>query len=97
MPPAAKRKVSVTLDADLVAEVEAAGEALSARVNAALRADVAQWRRQRALGLLLEQLDVERGSIDTPEDEAEIRRIMGLLGGLVDEQVEETSGGQVAS
>lgn len=78
----------MTLDAELVAEVEATGEALSARVNAALRADVAQWRRQRALGLLLDQLDVERGPLDTAEDEAEIRRIMGLLGGPVDDQFE---------
>jgi uncharacterized protein (DUF4415 family) len=34
---AAKRKVSVSLDEDLVAELEAGGEALSAQVNDSIR------------------------------------------------------------
>jgi antitoxin CcdA len=78
----AKRKVSVTLDADLVAAVEAEGaESLSAEVNSALRAEFAKRQRQRALAELLDRLARERGSLDTPEDEAEIARYMRLLGG----------------
>lgn len=79
----AKRKVSVTLDADLVAAIEAEGrESLSAEVNSALRAQFASRRRQQALGELLDHLAGERGHLDTPEDEAEISRYMRLLGGL---------------
>ncbi len=43
---------------------------------------------QDALSRLIDRLDVERGPLDTAEDEAEIRRIMGLLGGPVDDQFE---------
>lgn len=79
----AKRKVSITLDADLVEALEAAGgESLSAEVNSALRAEFARRRRQQALGELLDHLAAERGRLDTPEDEAEIARYMRLLGGL---------------
>jgi hypothetical protein len=82
----AKRKVSVTLDADLVAAIEAeGGENLSAEVNSALRAEFTRRRRRQALGELLDHLARERGSLDTPEDEAEIARYMRLLGGLPDE------------
>lgn len=85
-PPAqpAKRKVSLTLDADLVAEVEAGGENLSAQVNTVLRDELARRRRWRALGALLDRLDEEQGPLDTPEDEAEIARYMRLLGGASD-------------
>jgi antitoxin CcdA len=81
MSPVTKRKVSVTVDADLVSEIEAAGDNLSARINDALRAEVEADRRHRALGELLDRLDRERGPLDTPEDETEIRRFMRLLGG----------------
>jgi Post-segregation antitoxin CcdA len=78
-----KRKVSVTLDADLVAAIEAEGsENLSAEVNSALRTEFARRRRQQALGQLLDHLAEERGRLDTPEDEAEIARYMRLLGGM---------------
>ena len=80
MPPT-KRKVSVTVDADLVDEVEAAGENLSAQVNESLRQALAARRRQRALTQLLDRLDAERGPLDTPDDEAAIERFMRLLGG----------------
>jgi hypothetical protein len=83
----AKRKVSVTLDADLVEALEAGGgESLSAEVNSALRAEFARRRRQQALGELLDHLAEERGRLDTPEDEAEIARYMRLLGGLPGER-----------
>jgi antitoxin CcdA len=82
----AKRKVSVTLDADLVALVEAEGDTtLSAELNSALRAEFTRRRREQALADLLDHLADERGRLDTPEDEAEIARYMRLLGGRADE------------
>jgi antitoxin component of MazEF toxin-antitoxin module len=82
----AKRKVSVTLDADLVAAVEAdGGTTLSAEVNSALRAEFTRRKRQQALADLLDRLADERGQMDTPEDEAEIERYMRLLGGMAEE------------
>jgi Arc/MetJ family transcription regulator len=78
----AKRKVSVTLDADLVAAMEADGTTtLSAEVNSALRTEFTRRQRQQALTSLLDHLAEERGALDTPEDEAEIARYMRLLGG----------------
>lgn len=86
MTPPAKRKVSITLDADLVAAIEADDSTtLSAEVNAALRKEVARRMRNKALGEFLDRLAAERGALDTPEDEAEIRRHMRLLGGRPDE------------
>jgi antitoxin CcdA len=86
MTPPAKRKVSVTLDADLVAAMEAEGDTtLSAEVNSALRAEFTRRKRQQALADLLDHLADERGRLDTPEDEVEIARYMRLLGGSVDE------------
>lgn len=83
-----KRKVSVTLDADLVAEIEAEGEEnISALVNSALRVNLEKRRRHRALGELLRAMDEEEGPLDTAEDEAEILRIMQLLGGPAQESV----------
>ncbi len=81
-----KRKVSVTLDADLVAALEAdPGTTLSAEVNSALRAEFTRRRRQQALADLLDHLAEERGRLDTPEDQAEIARYMRLLGGKAEE------------
>jgi antitoxin component of MazEF toxin-antitoxin module len=78
----AKRKVSVTLDADLVEAMEAdGGTTLSAEVNSVLRAEFTRRKRQQALADLLDRLADERGRLDTPEDEAEIARYMRLLGG----------------
>jgi antitoxin component of MazEF toxin-antitoxin module len=89
----AKRKVSVTLDADLVAALEAdSSTTLSAEVNSALRAEVTRRRRQEALGDLLDHLAAERGRLDTPEDDAEIARYMRLLGGMAEEPGELRAG-----
>lgn len=89
-----KRKISVTLDADLVAAVEAeAGQNLSARVNAALRADLEDRNRQRALTGLLDRLAAERGPLNTAEDEAEIARFMHLLGGASEEPSDQRRAG----
>jgi antitoxin CcdA len=60
---AAKRKISVSLDADLVAELEEGGEALSKQVNAAVRETLARRRRQRLLAELLSELDAEHGPV----------------------------------
>jgi hypothetical protein len=42
-------------------------------------------RRRRALAKLLDDLVEERGSLDTPEGEAEIARYMRLLDGVTGE------------
>jgi post-segregation antitoxin (ccd killing protein) len=77
----AKRKISVTVDSVLVAEIEATGGNLSARVNDALRNELASRRRQRALAEFLDHLEQTEGPLNTSEDEAEIQRFMRLLGG----------------
>jgi hypothetical protein len=93
MTSSAKRKVSVTLDADLVEAMEAdSSTTLSAEVNLALRAEFIRRRRQRALERLLDHLADERGELDTPEDEAEIARYMRLLGGMAEEPGELRAG-----
>lgn len=59
-----KRKVSVSLDADLVDELEASEEALSAQVNEAIRNELVRRRRQRVLGEMLARLDELHGPVD---------------------------------
>jgi post-segregation antitoxin (ccd killing protein) len=71
-----KRKVSVSLDEDLVAELEAGGEALSAQVNEAVRNELERRRRHRLLGELLDELEAAHG----PVDERLVRKYMELLG-----------------
>jgi hypothetical protein len=74
-----KRKVSLSLDADLVEELEHDfDEALSAQVNAVIRVEVDRRRRQRVLRDLLNQLDAEDGPLPA-EDEAEIDRYRRVL------------------
>lgn len=70
-----KRKVSVSLDEDLVAELEAGGEALSTQVNEAIRAELDRRRRHRLLGDLITELDSEHG----PPDEELVRKYVDLL------------------
>ena len=59
-----KRKVSVSLDEDLVAELEAGGEAVSVQVNDAVRLELSRRRRHRLLGELLDELDARHGPLD---------------------------------
>jgi len=59
-----KRKVSVSLDAELVDELEASEEAVSAQVNDAIRNELVKRRRQRVLGEMLTELDEEHGPLD---------------------------------
>ncbi len=72
----AKRKISVSLDEELVSELETVGSSLSAQINAAVRTDLEHRRRQRLLAELLDQLDAEHG----PVDEALVEKYVGLLG-----------------
>jgi len=75
-----KRKVSVSLDADLIDKLEAVGiDNLSARVNAALHKELEHELHLLALREMLDELAEERGPLDTPEDEAEIQRFMALM------------------
>jgi post-segregation antitoxin (ccd killing protein) len=60
----AKRKVSISLDEDLVEELEREGQALSTQVNTAVRAELEHRRRQRFLVELLDQLDAEHGPVE---------------------------------
>lgn len=70
----AKRTVSIWLDEDLVEELEREGQALSAQVNVAVRAEL-ERRRQRLLVELLDQLDAETG----PVEEALVEKYVRLL------------------
>jgi post-segregation antitoxin (ccd killing protein) len=70
-----KRKVSVSLDEDLVEELEREEQGLSAQVNQALRTELERRRRGRLLVELLDQLDSEHG----PVDEALVRKYTELL------------------
>jgi post-segregation antitoxin (ccd killing protein) len=72
----AKRKVSISLDEDLVQELEREGQGLSAQVNVAVRAELEHRRRQRLLLEMLDQLDAEHG----PADESLVEKYIGLLG-----------------
>lgn len=76
-----KRNVSLSLDHDLVAELEHDAEALSVQVNAAVRSEVSARRRQRAPVAFLDELDRQEGTLDSDADEAQIARFMRLLGG----------------
>lgn len=76
-----KRKVSLSLDEELIAELADDAEGLSSQVNDAIRVEVERRRRQRALEMLLEHLERSDGPLDAEEDEAEILRFMRLLGG----------------
>ena len=70
-----KRKVSVSLDEDLVAELEAGGEAVSAQVNDAVRIELERRRRQRLLGELLDDLSARHG----PPDEKLVTKYLDAL------------------
>jgi Post-segregation antitoxin CcdA len=77
-----KRKVSLSLDEELIAELASDDEGLSSQVNDAVRAEVERRRQQRALEELLARLDESDGPLDGDADEAEISRFMRLLGGI---------------
>jgi post-segregation antitoxin (ccd killing protein) len=67
----AKRKITVTVDEELVAQAQQLGEAnLSAVVNEALGRHVERLVRQAALRRLLDAWDNEFGPVPEPEVEA---------------------------
>lgn len=60
----AKRKITVTVDEDLVADVQALGaESLSSVVNAALASEVERRARAAALGRMLAEWDAAFGPV----------------------------------
>jgi hypothetical protein len=73
---AAKRKISVSIDAELVEELEAGDEALSKQVNDAIRDTLIRRRRQRLLRQLLDEMADRHGLIP----ESLIRKYEALLG-----------------
>ena len=73
-----KQKVSVSLDADLVAAFERDGP-LSTQINEALRTALQRRIHQHALAELLTEFDRQEGALDRPEDEAAIQRYVDLL------------------
>lgn len=58
-----KRKITITVDEDLVEWLRAEDEAVSAVVNTALRAHHERWLCQRALADLLDEWDDEQGPV----------------------------------
>lgn len=60
---AAKQKVSVSLDADLLAELREFDQSLSKQVNDALRDTLERRTRQRLLAELCADLDAEHGAV----------------------------------
>ncbi len=73
-----KQKVSLSLDADIVAEFERGGP-LSTQINEALRAEFERRRHQAALGKLVERLKAEFDGLDTEEDRAAIAQYREML------------------
>ncbi len=59
-----KRKISVSLDDDLVEELELGGTTLSSQVNEAIRLEVDRRRRQRLLGEMLDEMEHVDGAVD---------------------------------
>jgi metal-responsive CopG/Arc/MetJ family transcriptional regulator len=71
-----KRKVSVSLDEDLVEELEMGGEGLSSQVNDAIRVEIARRRRHRLLGEMLDEFETVHG----PVSEKLVQKYVDLLG-----------------
>lgn len=69
-----KRKVSLTLDADLLDALDVPPRALSAKVNELLRAGWEEEQYQRNLAQLAERLYAEHG-LDGEADEADLARL----------------------
>ena len=72
---ATKRKISVSLDREIVEELEADDESLSTQINNALRDEVARRRRHRLLAEWLDEMVAEDG----PVDEELVQKYMDLL------------------
>lgn len=68
---AAKQKISVTIDADLLAELRSYPGSVSAQLNAALRAELARRHNREAWQSILSDLEVTDGPLDEPADQSE--------------------------
>ncbi len=87
MPSEAQRSIIVTLDADVVADYEAAGDDLSEVVNALprmlpathRRAESTAQERHAALSDYLDRVLLEDGPANEPGFEAEVQHFVGLL------------------
>ncbi|MGQ0574855.1 MAG: hypothetical protein ACT4RN_11715 [Pseudonocardia sp.] len=74
---AGKRKITITIDEDLVRELEQAGN-VSAQLNGAGWELVERRQHGERLDALLDKLDREDGPLpDDPEEDARIRRLLG--------------------
>ena len=74
---ASKRKVTVTIDGDLVERLEHAGN-ISAQLNEAGWALVERRQRAERLSALLDEFDRVDGPLpDDPEEDARIARLLG--------------------
>lgn len=70
-----KKKVSVTIDEDLIEYLEASDENLSAQINDAIREVIEAKRRNEALKAWLDEMD----ETDGPVDEELVQYYMDLL------------------
>lgn len=59
-----KRKMTVSIDADLVAEMELASEPVSVQVNQAVSESIVLRRQHRLLREMLDEFDAELGPVD---------------------------------
>ena len=76
----ARRKISLSLDADLVTQLEKTGTGgISSQVNDALRAELEQRHRREALAAFLDQYWADHGPPDQDEEQ-QIERLMRALG-----------------
>ncbi|WP_419944080.1 hypothetical protein [Candidatus Poriferisodalis sp.] len=71
----AKRKVSISLDEELVCALEAGSESLSSQVNEAVRVEFTRRRRRVLLEEMLEEFERSAG----PVDEALVDKYTALL------------------
>lgn len=72
---AAKQKISVTIDADLLAELRSYPGSISAQLNDAMRAELTLRHNREAWQSILSDLEVTDGPLDKPEDHSEQARI----------------------
>ncbi|MGH3611526.1 MAG: hypothetical protein ACRDRK_02680 [Pseudonocardia sp.] len=74
---AGKRKITITIDADLASELERAGN-VSAQLNDAGWELIGRKRRAERLDALLDALDEQDGPLlDDPEEDARLARLLG--------------------
>ena len=59
-----KRKITVAIDAELVAEMELVDEPISAQVNRAVSESISLRRQHRLLREMLDSFDAELGPVD---------------------------------